>query len=222
MGHGAGLAGLERQSRLRAVESLDLGLLVDREHDRVARWSEVETDNVRELGGELGVAAALEGADAMRLQLVGCPDPLHRPQRQAGDLRHHPPRPVARLPRRLGAGQHHHALHLGLGCRRLVRLSGLVAQQPVDAGLGIAKLPAPDRRPAEPRTPGNLRHLQSLRRCQDDAGSHRMFLRPVAIGQNRRQTLAIRRRNPGTNYLCHDQAITQSAARMNLKNASEH
>ena len=36
------------------------------------------------------------------------------------------------------------------GVRGLPGLSGLVAQQPVDAGLGEALLPAPHRRPAEP------------------------------------------------------------------------
>ena len=84
VGHGPGLAGLERQTRLGAVERLDLAFLVDREHDRMARRRQVEPDNVRELGDEVGIAAALEGADAVRLQPVRRPDPLHGPQRQPG------------------------------------------------------------------------------------------------------------------------------------------
>jgi len=39
---------------------------------------------VEGLGDELGVMAALEAAQAVWLQLVGGPDPLHRPQVQTG------------------------------------------------------------------------------------------------------------------------------------------
>jgi hypothetical protein len=67
VGHGAGLARLERQPRLGGVERLDLGLLVDREHDRVLGRVDVQTDDVLELGGELGIRRALEGPDTMRL-----------------------------------------------------------------------------------------------------------------------------------------------------------
>ena len=83
------------------------------------------------------------------------------------------------------------------GVARLAGLSGLVAQQPVDAGLGEALLPAPDRRPADPSAAGNLRHVQSLGRVQDDPDPRHLLLRPVAIGQDRRQTLAILGRDKG-------------------------
>ena len=60
VGHRPGLAGLERQARLRAIQGLDLALFVDRQHDRVARRGQVKPDDGRELGDELGVATALE------------------------------------------------------------------------------------------------------------------------------------------------------------------
>jgi hypothetical protein len=44
---------------------------------------------------------------------------------------------VGGLAGRLGAGQRHHLLHLGLAQRRLAGLSGLVAQQTLDTGLLI-------------------------------------------------------------------------------------
>ena len=222
VGHRPGLAGLERQARLGAVERLDLALLVDRQHDGVARRRQVEADDVRELGDELRVAAALEGADAMRLQLVGRPDPLHRAQRQPGGLGHRPPGPMGRLAGRLGAGQRHHPLHGRVGRARFAGLSALVAQQPVDAGLSVALLPAPDRRPADPGLPCDLGHVQPLGRVQDEPGPGRVLLRPIAIGQDRRQTLAIRRRNQDTHRLCHAHRIAQTHACVNPPYASVH
>ena len=66
MGHGATLSGLERQAGLGAVERLDLRYFVDGQHDRVGRRVHVEADDVAQLGGELGVVGALEGADTCR------------------------------------------------------------------------------------------------------------------------------------------------------------
>ena len=86
VGHRPGLARLERQPRLCAIEGLNLAFLVDREHDRMPRWRHVKPDDVRELGDELGVTAALEAAQTMGLQLVGRPDPLHGPQGKAVTL----------------------------------------------------------------------------------------------------------------------------------------
>ena len=65
---------------LRAGGHPHMRLLVEREHDRVLGRVDVEADDVRELGGERGVVGALEGAHAVRLQVVRGPDPLHRAQ----------------------------------------------------------------------------------------------------------------------------------------------
>src|SRR5919106_481792 len=69
VGHGARFAGLERQARLGGVGGLDLALLVERQHQAVRRRIEIEPDDRFELGGEVGIARALEGADAVRLHL---------------------------------------------------------------------------------------------------------------------------------------------------------
>jgi hypothetical protein len=52
VGHGAGLAGFERQAGLGAVERLDLRLLVDREHHGVGRRVHVEADDILDLLGQ--------------------------------------------------------------------------------------------------------------------------------------------------------------------------
>jgi hypothetical protein len=86
MRHGPALAGLERQTRLGAIERLDLGFLVDRQHHGMGRRMHIEADNVLDLFSEGGVGGALEGAYAVRLQAMLFPDALDRAQRQAMEL----------------------------------------------------------------------------------------------------------------------------------------
>src|SRR5262249_33662266 len=80
VGHRPGAPRLHRQSRLGAVEGLDLALLVDRENDGVGGRVDVEADDVPELRGELRVVRQLERPDAVRRELVGLESALHRPQ----------------------------------------------------------------------------------------------------------------------------------------------
>jgi hypothetical protein len=117
--HGARLTPLHGQPRLGAIEGLNLALLVDREHHRVGRWIDVQAGNVLQLGGELGVLGELEPLDAIRLQAVPSPDPLHRAQADPGRLGHRPAGPVGRLARRLGERQRDYPLDPRLGQRAL-------------------------------------------------------------------------------------------------------
>ena len=100
VGHRSGAARLHRQARLGAVERLDLALLVDREDDRMGGRIDVEADDVLELLGELRVVRQLERADAMRRELVGLEDALHRTQAHPRRLRQHPAGPVGCFSRR--------------------------------------------------------------------------------------------------------------------------
>ena len=77
MSHGSAAAALQRQSRLGTVERLDLRFLVDSEHYRMRRRSDIEADNIPELGHEIGVVRQLELAHPVRLQAVRAPDALH-------------------------------------------------------------------------------------------------------------------------------------------------
>jgi hypothetical protein len=62
------LAGLERQSGLGAIQRLDLGLVVDREHDRMLGRVDLQADDVLELGDEVRILGALEGGRAADLR----------------------------------------------------------------------------------------------------------------------------------------------------------
>ena len=76
--HGSGFAGFERQTWLGAIEGLDLAFFIDRQDHRMGRRCHVEADDILELGDEVRIVGAFEGSDAVRLQLVSLPDPLHR------------------------------------------------------------------------------------------------------------------------------------------------
>ena len=188
--HGPALAGFERQARLGAVEGLYLGFFVDRQHDGVGRRVHVEADDVLDLLGEGGVVGALEGSQSMRLQPVRLPDALDRPQREAHGSGHGASGPMGRLSRRLGAGQRQ---HLGDGRQRhgsRARRPGLVVQEPVHAFLGVAPLPAPDRRAAHSGATRHFENRQPVGRVQHNAGALNVLERPASIPDDRGQALA--------------------------------
>jgi hypothetical protein len=113
--HGRAAPGLDRPSGLGAVERLDRALFVNRPHDGVGRRIDPrvrpvagpragsEPDNVGELGGKARIARPLEGAPAVRLQLVRAPDARHRTQPDANRFGHRSAGPMGRLVRRFGA-----------------------------------------------------------------------------------------------------------------------
>ncbi|ALA59356.1 hypothetical protein NITMOv2_2951 [Nitrospira moscoviensis] len=68
----------ERQNRLRPVQSLDLGLLVDAQDDGVGRRVQVEADHIVDLLFGVGIRAELERLDPMGLQVVSLPYPVDR------------------------------------------------------------------------------------------------------------------------------------------------
>src|SRR3712207_954975 len=77
VGRRSGTSRLQGQAGLGALEGLDLALFINREHDRVGGWVDVEPHHVLEPLGKLRVARELEGADAVRLKPVRGPDALH-------------------------------------------------------------------------------------------------------------------------------------------------
>ncbi len=191
MCEGRALAGLERQPRLCAVERLDLTFLVDRQHDRVARRRHVKPDHVVELGGEARIGRALEGANAVGLETVRAPDPLHRGQRQATHGRHGATGPVRGFTGRLARERAlQHGLHLVLRCRGLAGRSRLVAQQAIQALLGEALLPAPDRRTTDADLSGHRQHGQAFVRQQHDPCTENMGERSTAVVDDPAQRVA--------------------------------
>ncbi len=81
------LAGLHRQHRCRSIECLDLGLLIDREHDRPLGRSQIQANHIADLGHEVGIGAELERLDPVRLQVRLGPDALYGRDADAGPRR---------------------------------------------------------------------------------------------------------------------------------------
>jgi hypothetical protein len=138
------------------------------------------------------IARTLERAQPVRLQFVRPPDALHRTDRDADGFGHRPAGPVGRLARRRGARQWHDPRRGFRRDRRLAGLAGLVAQQTLDPALGKARLPPPYRGPADADALRHLPRRVPIRRGKHDARPLHMFARPVAVGHDRRQPLALR------------------------------
>ena len=83
-----------RQHRLGPVQRLDLGLLVDAEHDGLLGRVVVEADDVDDLLDELRVGGQLEGVLQVRLEVELLPDPPDGRFRQPAALGHRRPGPV--------------------------------------------------------------------------------------------------------------------------------
>ena len=137
-----GLAEIHRQDRLRALERLDLGLLVDREDDRVGRRCHVQPDDIPDLVDELRVGRQLERLGAVRLQPEGPPDAADHRVTDAGRLRHRARAPMRLARRRRLQRLHDDGLDLLIGDRAW-RADPRFVVQPLEPALD--ELPAPLR-----------------------------------------------------------------------------
>jgi hypothetical protein len=106
--------------------------------------------------------------------------------------------------------------------RSAARLAGLVAQQAVDAFLGITLLPAPDHRTADAGAPGDLQNREPLGGKQHDLCALDMFERTRAIGSDRVQSLAVFVPKDDADSLGHQPRLARRAAFMNPMSASVH
>jgi hypothetical protein len=205
--HGRTPATLHRQSRLRAVERLDLAVLVHGRHEGVLGWVHVETDDVADLLEELRVVGELEGFDPARLQAVLPPDRMDRGRRQAAHLDHRAQRPVRRGRRLFVQGALDGGGHLlGRGGGRgggEGAASGWIAEQPGCAALHVARLPAPDGRLAFPRGGTDRRCARAVRGHQHDPRPPDMVLPALANCDHTFQPLPVARAEPNLNAFPH-------------------
>jgi len=223
VGHGRRFPGLHRQAWLGAVQSLDLGLLVDGQDDRILGRGHIEADDVDELVRERRIPGALEGPDTLRCQLPRLPDPLDRAQADVHGFGHGASGPVGGLGgRRLTGLLDDLRDDLGRG-RRCAGLAGLVAQEPVDALLGIALLPAPDSRTRAADLLGDLEHLRFAVGGQHDLSALDVLERTRAIGDDVLQTSTIVLGEQDADGLTsHAGTLTHLTAVVNHLSASVH
>jgi hypothetical protein len=188
---------------LGAIERLDLALLVDRQNDGVGGRVDIESDDILELVDEQRVIGELELAPTMGLKAVRLPNPSNRTGADAGRPCHHVGGPVRRLARRVRERQRHHPLGDFRAERGNARGPCLVAQQPLEPFLGEPLLPAPHAGLGLAGSPHDLHGAVAVGAQQDDPGAPGMLLPRIAVVDERRQPLAIGRRNPEGDSCTH-------------------
>src|SRR6516225_6807829 len=85
---------LDRQPRLGAVERLDLALLVDTQHHRLARRAQVEAEDILDFVDKSLVIRQLRTAHKMRLEPACVPNLPHTGLAEADGLGHRPGAPL--------------------------------------------------------------------------------------------------------------------------------
>src|SRR5215213_5331745 len=159
MSHRAAAPLLQRKSRLRPIQGLDLTLLIDREHQRMLWRIEIQTNDVLQLLDELRIVAELESADPVGLQTMALPDPADAARTQSHRLGQAPTAPVSSLRRLLLRRLADHFLNDLFGKRLLPSWPRGVFLDTSDALLEKAMTPKTDS-PA--RGPEKLRDLAVL------------------------------------------------------------
>src|SRR5712692_4792989 len=119
VGHRLAPTLFQRQSRLGPIERLNLGFLVQRQHERVFRRVKVETDHVLQLLGKVRVVAQLEGLGPMWLETVLSPDAAHGLFAHPARFGHAAGAPLRSLGRLLLGGLADDLLHRFWSQRRL-------------------------------------------------------------------------------------------------------
>ena len=131
--------------------------------------------------------------------------------RNANTLAHRPGRPMrCILRRRLVQRQIQH--HRDLIVRELgnTRRSCLIPQKPVHALLDIALLPAPYRRLTKACPPHDLSGAVPFASQQDHLRPPDMLLLAITVGDDRCQSLTIRRTYKKTEVPSHAKRVTQN------------
>jgi hypothetical protein len=91
---GLGPPGAQRQHRIRAIQRVDGGLLIDAEHHRIRGRRDVQANNVRRFRLEFRIGTALVSFQAMRLEAVKLPHLRDGRVRHAELGREPPARPM--------------------------------------------------------------------------------------------------------------------------------
>lgn len=83
----------QRQTRLRALQGLNLAFLIAAEHQRLVWRVEIQPDNIPKLLFKMRIIGQFEGAGQVRFQVIGGPESVHAGGRDPGDSCHAPAAP---------------------------------------------------------------------------------------------------------------------------------
>lgn len=187
---GLGVIHVHGQQRLRAVEGLSLGFLIDAQDHRMVGWIEVQTDDVADLLHEEGVGGELEGRLAVRLEAEGAPDAMDRRLRDSHVRGQGARAPVARsLGRGLQGGCHH--LFDLLIQDRAGHARPRFIEQPIEPVHAEALAPLADGVQMDVQVRGDLRVAPPVRTSKDDLRAQGDPLRDGVPSCQRRELPAL-------------------------------
>ncbi len=213
---------VNRQALLRAVQRLNLALLVDRQDHRIVGRIEIEPHNIDDFLGELGIVRQLEGARQMRLEAMRLPDPLHRRRRDAGRLGHGSHTPL-RGARRFGVERHGHDILHRLGRQRLpARRPRGILQQAFNTLVAIAPAPPPNGQHALADRRGNRYRAHAFARHKHDPRPPYDFLRRVAVANQIFKSLPVNGGNLNAFDLAHPARLAHFNRVENPMSETEH
>ena len=130
----------EGQHRLCAIQCLDLGFLINRQHDGVIRRVQIKPDDIDDLIGKMRIVADLERLQTMGFKVGSGPDLSHLPSRNGGIFGHQAHTPMRRLTRHALGCQRKNFLHfLSAELARLATSRQVI--QALKTGLQIALAP---------------------------------------------------------------------------------
>src|ERR1041385_1010094 len=96
VGEGAATALLEGQTRLSAIQSLNLALFIDTQDQAFVGWIEVKPDHVGHFFQKLFVPRELKGARSVGLKIIFLPQPVYRAGADILNSRHRSTTPMSR------------------------------------------------------------------------------------------------------------------------------
>jgi hypothetical protein len=144
VGEGSATPGLQRQTRLGAVQGLNLALFIDTEDDRILRWSQIDADDVGEFLNEVGILREFEAARQMGFELMVVPDALNRALADALGFGHGTSAPMGRSFGFVLEGRFDQARNPRLSIRRFASTAGCDIPHRTDTLLGNSVAPQPD------------------------------------------------------------------------------
>lgn len=178
---------LQRQSRLRPIQRLNLGLFIDAKHDGTVRRVEIEADNFGNLLLEHRGVPDLEALHDMRLQPGIGPDAPHARSRDTHCLSYRRAAPVRGRRRCLLHGLREHLQPDLPRKRQHTRGPRLVALEAWDSFIKRTFLPAPDRRLRHARPPHDLDRRRGVGSRKEDTRPPSEF----AVGAKRFKLSAV-------------------------------
>lgn len=185
---------LQRKHRLRSVQSLNLGLLIDGKDHGVLRRIQVETHDILYLFSKIRIFADLKVLQSMRFQVGRLPDLLDLVHRHASVFRHQPEAPVGRFMRDLLNCHLQNGLSFG-GAKLLGLPRSRAILKAVNSLFLKAALPLVDSSDGEARPFDDLFGSQAITREQDDLSSVYQLLWGIPGSHPGIQAISFRRRN---------------------------